>query len=543
MFGRKRGVVITAVGLLTATLIPLTASAAENHSNDGAAFLRAGIGPRYLAMGKAGSSTATDVNAGYWNPAGLAWMRGWQVAGMYTAGLDFDRNHNSVGAGYGGDWGSFALTWVNAGTTDISGTDISGNPTETFDFSENAIQLSLAKSWDKFGLGVTGKFLDQSVGTTAGVTDDNATGAGLDLGAHFKLSNSVMLAAVAQDIVTSLGDDDATDEVPTNLRFGAAVQPGDGFTVTSDITKVRGDEDFKFRGGAEYKFWLNNDLNAAVRAGMDRDNFAAGLGFGINWFNFDYAYVTEAEDDFGVNHRLGVLLKFGEEAGPAMAMSTSSTNDRDRDGVPDDVDKCPEQGEDFDGYQDTDGCPDMDNDGDGIPDGRDQCPGQAEDLDGFEDSDGCPDLDNDKDGVLDKDDKCPNSAETFNGFEDTDGCPDDAPIWFPKAFVNFRFGTAEISGADPIPVLEEVANIMKAHPDVTVEIQGHTDNVGADAANQSLSERRADAIRQYLARRGVPVERMQVRGFGESRPIDTNDTELGRARNRRTEFWAVPKNK
>ena len=174
---------------------------------------------------------------------------------------------------------------------------------------------------------------------------------------------------------------------------------------------------------------------------------------------------------------------------------------------------------------------------------RDQCPGQAEDLDGFEDSDGCPDLDNDKDGILDKDDKCPNSAETFNGYEDTDGCPDDAPIYFPKAYVNFKFGTAEISGADPIPVLEEVANIMKAHPDVTVQIQGHTDNVGSDEANQVLSEKRAQAIKDYLIRRGVPAERMVPKGFGEAKPIDTNDTELGRARNRRTEFWAEPKNK
>lgn len=543
MFGRKRGVVITVVGLLTASLMPLTASAADSHSNDGAAFLRAGIGPRYLAMGKAGTATATDVNAGYWNPAGLSWMRGWQVSGMYTAGLDFDRSHNAIGVGYGGDWGSLALNWINAGTQDIQGTNPDGSPSEMFNFSENAIQLSLAKSWDRFGLGVTGKYVTQNVGTNIGVGSDNANGTGLDVGAHFKLTNSVMLGVTAQDIVTTIGDAKEANEVPTTLRFGVGFQPADGFTLTGDMNRVRGDENFKFNGGAEYKFWLNNDLNAALRAGMNRDKFAAGVGFGINWFNFDYAYVTEPEDFFGVNHRLGILLKFGEEAAPAARMAVSNSNDRDRDGVPDDIDKCPDQGEDFDGYQDTDGCPDMDNDGDGIPDMRDQCPGQAEDLDGFEDSDGCPDLDNDKDGILDKDDKCPNSAETFNGYEDTDGCPDDAPIYFPKAYVNFKFGTAEISGADPIPVLEEVANIMKAHPDVTVQIQGHTDNVGSDEANQVLSEKRAQAIKDYLIRRGVPAERMVPKGFGEAKPIDTNDTELGRARNRRTEFWAEPKNK
>ncbi len=103
---------------------------------------------------------------------------------------------------------------------------------------------------------------------------------------------------------------------------------------------------------------------------------------------------------------------------------TSPTGDRDGDGIPDDVDKCPDDPEDFDGFEDADGCPDPDNDHDGIPDVDDLCPNDPEDKDGFEDADGCPDPDNDKDGILDKDDKCPNEPETYNGFEDADGCPD-----------------------------------------------------------------------------------------------------------------------
>ena len=72
----------------------------------------------------------------------------------------------------------------------------------------------------------------------------------------------------------------------------------------------------------------------------------------------------------------------------------------------------------------TDGCPDLDNDADGILDVNDKCPNEAEDFDGFEDADGCPDLDNDADGILDINDKCPNEAEDFDGFEDEDGCPE-----------------------------------------------------------------------------------------------------------------------
>jgi outer membrane protein OmpA-like peptidoglycan-associated protein len=132
--------------------------------------------------------------------------------------------------------------------------------------------------------------------------------------------------------------------------------------------------------------------------------------------------------------------------------------DNDQDGVEDKKDKCPLQGEDMDGFQDQDGCPDPDNDqdgvpdasdkcpmdamgdegkdgcpntdkdGDGIKDGDDKCPLGAEDKDGFEDEDGCPELDNDRDGIADADDKCPNAPETINQFEDEDGCPDKIQV-------------------------------------------------------------------------------------------------------------------
>ena len=112
-----------------------------------------------------------------------------------------------------------------------------------------------------------------------------------------------------------------------------------------------------------------------------------------------------------------------------------SIGDRDHDGIKDDEDDCPDEPEDYDGFQDTKadsppgryGCPDPDNDGDGIPDVRDKCPDQPENFDGKEDSDGCPEGhngDRDGDGVLDSHDKCPDDPEDRDGFEDSDGCPD-----------------------------------------------------------------------------------------------------------------------
>jgi hypothetical protein len=101
--------------------------------------------------------------------------------------------------------------------------------------------------------------------------------------------------------------------------------------------------------------------------------------------------------------------------------------DNDKDGILDDPDKCPNEPETKNGYQDDDGCPDattFDRDGDRIPDDVDKCPDDPEDFDNFEDEDGCPDPDNDKDGIKDVEDACPERPEDKDGFEDTDGCPD-----------------------------------------------------------------------------------------------------------------------
>jgi OmpA-OmpF porin, OOP family len=104
---------------------------------------------------------------------------------------------------------------------------------------------------------------------------------------------------------------------------------------------------------------------------------------------------------------------------------SAEPRDRDHDGIMDDKDQCPNDPEDLDGFEDSDGCADLDNDGDRFPDKADKCPNEPEDMDGFEDADGCPDLDNDKDGVPDERDSCRDVPETKNGFKDEDGCPDE----------------------------------------------------------------------------------------------------------------------
>lgn len=217
--------------------------------------------------------------------------------------------------------------------------------------------------------------------------------------------------------------------------------------------------------------------------------------------------------------------------------------DNDKDGIPDALDKCPNDPEDKDGFQDQDGCPDYDNDNDGIPDAMDKCPNDPEDKDGFQDDDGCPDPDNDNDGIPDIRDKCPNQAETFNGYQDDDGCPDEIPAAVQKFTgviegINFKTNSADITSGSFV-LLDRAVKVLQDYPDVSLEISGHTDSSGKPDHNRELSQRRAESVRTYFVNRGIAADRLQAIGFGQDRPIADNMTAAGRSRNRRTEFKLI----
>jgi outer membrane protein OmpA-like peptidoglycan-associated protein len=249
--------------------------------------------------------------------------------------------------------------------------------------------------------------------------------------------------------------------------------------------------------------------------------------------------------------------------------------DQDGDGYPDDVDKCPTKPENFQGFEDEDGCPDdPDTDGDGIPDSRDQCELLAEDKDGFLDEDGCPDPDNDLDGLLDGSDKCPNEPEDPDGYQDEDGCPDldndgdgfadlddECPMipgvkdgkpgpGCPKAptlvvvtdkeikitqQIHFEFAKATIRPVS-FPVLDAVWEVLDKNQNIKLEVQGHTDNVGGAQYNKRLSQDRADSVRRYLVSKGINPARLTSKGYGMDRPIVPNSTPRNRALNRRVQF-------
>jgi outer membrane protein OmpA-like peptidoglycan-associated protein len=208
----------------------------------------------------------------------------------------------------------------------------------------------------------------------------------------------------------------------------------------------------------------------------------------------------------------------------AIAVRLHPEDDRDKDGVIDKEDNCPDEP----GPVALGGCPDRDNDG--VADKMDACPDKA----GPVNQQGCPDTDGD--GIADNLDKCPNVA----GIAEMKGCPaihEDTRKLFEKALTGIQFETGSaVIKKSSYGILDQVVAVMQNNPEYKLEIHGHTDSQGDDAKNMVLSEKRAASVREYLTNKGVDGTRLRSFGHGETEPVADNNTSAGRAKNRRVEF-------
>ena len=199
--------------------------------------------------------------------------------------------------------------------------------------------------------------------------------------------------------------------------------------------------------------------------------------------------------------------------------------DSDGDGVVDRLDECP--GTPQGAVVNERGC-EMDSDGDGVANSRDRCPGTP--AGAKVDQYGC-ELDGDGDGVVDSKDKCPGTAK--GTVVDNSGCKLAAEYKLEN--VNFEFDSARLT-ASSTATLNEAVKILKRHAGTKVEVAGHTDSQGSAEYNLGLSERRAQAVADYLIANGANASNISVKGYGESNPVADNGTKEGRAANRRVEL-------
>jgi OOP family OmpA-OmpF porin len=277
-----------------------------------------------------------------------------------------------------------------------------------------------------------------------------------------------------------------------------------------------------------------------------RNHWWAGVGAGTLILN------GYGAPDFRMMATLGTYVPiFDSSAGspdPKIALRQKWRSeggvDTDHDGIPDDLDACPNDPEDHKGNDPNDGCPEpADRDGDGIPDQYDKCPDVPEDKDGIDDGDGCPEDDADQDGIPDVSDACPREPGSPSPDPKKNGCPQfihlEGSVVRVLQQVHFATASATIL-PDSFPMLQEIANLLKANPQIKrMTIDGHTDNRGDAAMNKRLSDARAKSVMQWLVQHDVAQDRLEAHGYGLERPIADNNSNEGRAANRRVEFKIV----
>lgn len=400
--------------------------------------------------------------------------------------------------------------------------------------------------------------------------------------------------------------------LPTMLRFGRKLNNSFALTavasqVTLDVDKLNriplqsniySDFFWKVGGQLEYhlangyllneKSWFAPYIFSGVSGStIDEVTYASipmGVGFNI-WvseylgFNFQgsYDYIFDY-NDYG-HYSAGIVVRFGKPI------------DKDKDGIPNYYDECPETPGvvQFDGCPDTDGdgvvdsldqcpndygmasaagCPDLDKDG--IPDNQDKCPGTY----GTIAHQGCPDTDND--GIIDSEDRCPNQAGPIATMgcpdSDNDGVPDEwdlcpneagpksnagcpieektttivIPVEKQQAIqmnqknIEFDLNSAKLRTSS-VESLDNIIKIMKEYPQSRYTVYGYTDDTGPANYNFDLSQQRAASVKEYFVKNGIAADRLESAGFGEQNPLLPNTSEANRKMNRRVEINSINK--
>lgn len=411
-------------------------------------------------------------------------------------------------------------------------------------------------------------YITVPTGTRGGLVGSGAVSAGGDLALggrwrHFKFSASAgyQFLTDTSPVGTVLADDEFKWGVGLAVPFG----DGDRFEVS-----------LEWFGGAVV---LADKLAEIGARPFDARHAPTELLLGFGVLPPDKPFFFKVGMGPGLDKGFGAPdLRAFATFGGILRQSDTEPPDADGDGFPDPRDACPGVAEDFDGFEDEDGCPEPDNDFDRILDLDDLCPNDPEDYDTFEDTDGCPDPDNDADTILDVDDACmfdpedfdgwrdedgcpepdndfdsfldpvdacPNEPEIINGIDDLDGCPDEALaevdieinqiVILEKIY--FELDKAIIR-PESFKVVDSVYKVIDAFKNIhLVEVQGHTDSRASDAYNLDLSQRRAAAVVEALIERGIDPARLVPRGYGESELVVPDaSSEADHALNRRVQF-------
>jgi outer membrane protein OmpA-like peptidoglycan-associated protein len=314
-----------------------------------------------------------------------------------------------------------------------------------------------------------------------------------------------------------------TDNLSFNLSAGTQISPYDYWDDSRE--GATNDLMFTVMGGLSFSFFTEKDSDSDGIA--DSKDLCPGTPAGLK---VDASGCPPDEDKDGIPDYRDKCLRTPSKV---QVDKDGCPVDSDGDGVPDYIDVCP--GTPAGMLVDRSGCPN-DQDMDGVPDNIDKCPDTPVNVE--VDEDGCP-FDDDLDGVPDYLDKCPRTPAGEK--VDEHGCSvkgDIIRVEPDKTEVILSAGASFASGSTTIlpSAYEELNKLvyeMKENPVSRWKIEGYTDNIGSDETNRRISLKRAEAVRDYFVSRGINSSRFEVLGFGKGNPVASNDTEEGRAKNRR----------
>lgn len=487
--------------IILTTLFACGSPVFAKNTTTSATFLKIGAGARAAGMGEAFCGLADDVSATYWNPAGLCQINGSQFGATHLSYLTGITQEQISFAKRMGTKTAFGINISHLMANDFERTTDKDGICGTFDAANTLLGFSLSRQLgNRFFLGMNMK------GVYMSMDDEKATAYGVDMGALWRISRGLKLGLNAQNIGSSVKFIEKDYPLPLNIKAGIGCSMG-GMNLAVDVNKTRG-TDTNVHAGCEYLLARTLALRAGIKSEITSNThgkkngmttgITAGIGLRIGGIQLDYAYIPYG--DLDVTHRVSLSIK---RMPHLLAPLLPEVSQPEAPPLPETVIQPPVE------------------------------PGTKTPM---------ATITTETKSVPQPETKPQQSVQPVPEAITPSRVLPQQKITLPSFNINFDTGRAMLF-SEFYRQLNTLAETMLQYPQLRIRIEGHTDNRAIDtklfSSNQELSEGRAKVVYWYLIQQGISQERMEIKGYADTKPIVFNDTSEGQAKNRRVEIVII----